>query len=133
MGLYLSNLTMFNEDIESFVIVKNKIENDLMEKDKLDKRMSVNDFINYLNLNVGSIIFIDISNKKEQKTWFFKIFKIKDDIIIPYSSQNDSVEFLDDLKQINYDISKLKQKTQLDMIQTQIDKYYIINNNIYTL
>lgn len=132
MNIFTSNINKLNEDIESFVVTKNKIEKHLIESKKLKEKMSVQDFLQYLDFE-HSNIYVDTTDKKQTKSICFRMYKIKNDMIIVYASEFDNLTFLDDLKSIDYDIKKLNKINQLDFMQKHPDKYFLINNELYIL
>lgn len=132
MNIYTSNINKINEDIESFVIAKNKIENHLIKNEELEKKMTVRDFIEYLDF-ANSMVYVDASNPKILKSVCMRIFKIKSDIIIIYASEYDDLTFLEELELINYNTSKLKKISQIEFIQNPPNKYFIINTEIHIL
>lgn len=132
MNIYTTNISKINEDIESFVIAKNKIENNLIKNEELESKMTITEFMNYLNFE-NSIVYVDNSNPKISKSICIRIFKIKNDIIIVYASDYDDLTFLEELESINYNVKNLKKISQMDFIENTPTKYFIINNEIHIL
>ena len=50
MKTYWCNISKINEDIDSFVIAKNKIESDLIDCNTISGKMSIKDFLGYFDL-----------------------------------------------------------------------------------
>ena len=132
MNIYTTNISKINEDIESFVIAKNKIANNLIKNEELESKMTITEFMNYLNFE-NSIVYVDNSNPKISKSICIRIFKIKNDIIIVYASDYDDLTFLEELESINYNVKNLKKISQMDFIENTPTKYFIINNEIHIL
>lgn len=134
MKLYYSNINQINEDVESFVIAKSKIERIMIKEGKIDKKLSIKDFLSTIN-----ILNIFISSKTETLgTVAFNIFKNDEfnEIIILYSSDNEIAEkeFKEIMPIIDYNINNLKHYD----ITLAIDKlegksYFIINNEFYSI
>ena len=134
MKLYYSNINQINEDVESFVIAKSKIERIMIKEGKIDKKLSIKDFLSTIN-----ILNIFISSKTETLgTVAFNIFKNDEfnEIIILYSSDNEIAEkeFKEIMPIIDYNINNLKHYD----ITSAIDKlegksYFIINNEFYSI
>ena len=132
MGLFLSNINKINEDIESFVIAKNKIEKYLIDNHEIKNKMTVQEFLNYIDFNTA-IVYID-SSSKIQKTSCIKTYNLDKDMVILYTSEDDNIDnVLEDLKKINYDISKLKKYSQLEFLNNPIQKYFLIGSDIYII
>ena len=58
MNIFYSNINKFNEEIEDFVIAKNKIEKQLIEEEKIEKKMSITEFMEYINLSIMYIALL---------------------------------------------------------------------------
>jgi len=131
MKIYYCNINKINENVEDFVIAKNKIEMDLIEEEKIEKKMTISEFLNYVNLQ-HSIFAI---NEKTLIVIPFQITKLENkDIVIIYSSSTNEEhenEFKDKLKSINYDVTKLNKIDELQMLENTFEKYFIINNQFY--
>jgi hypothetical protein len=50
MNVYFCNINRINEEVDNFVIAKNKIEQPLIDEEKLEKKMSIQEFLNYIDL-----------------------------------------------------------------------------------
>lgn len=130
---YYSNINKINEDIESFVIAKQKIETQLIEDKKIEKKMSIKDFLNYMKFNLTYVYF-------ENSKMFvigFTIFNTKNDVVVLYASSNEFGEsdFKSTLEYIKFDTKQLKHYTQIDIISGKLANkpYFIINNEFYAL
>lgn len=135
MKIYYSNINNFNEEIEDFVIAKAKIEKPLIESGEIEKKMSITEFIDYINLSKN----VYLLNDKSHSVISFEIIKpSKDEIVIVYSSTADEKmnnQFKDDLEKVNYDLSKLEHLSQLDLLTGDADlnsrNYFILNGEFY--
>lgn len=135
MKIYYSNINNFNEEIEDFVIAKAKIEAPLIESGEIEKKMSITKFIDYINLSKN----IYLLNDKAKSVIPFEIRKPNDeDLVIIFSStanEEKTNQFKDDLKKIDYDLSKLEHIEQLDLINGNVDlsarNYFMINGEFY--
>ena len=134
MKVYFCNINRINEEVEDFVIAKNKIEKPLLEDGKLEKKMSIQEFLNYIDLS--KCIFI--SNDESGISIPFSISNpTENDVVIIYSL-DEKIEkytkiFKESLDKINYSLDSLKEISQLDIFQgiTEGKPYYILNNNFY--
>lgn len=129
MEVFYCNINKFNEDIESFVIAKNKIESNLRMLNKLDKKMTVNEFLEYVsNFNNNFI-------NKSSSIISFNIYDlINGDKIIIYSGLDNDFEkeFLEKIKEIDFDITKLNKISFTQLLENPInDSYFSINDEIY--
>ena len=134
MNVYFCNINRINEEVDNFVIAKNKIEQPLIDEEKLEKKMSIQEFLNYINLTNNIFMANDAYNTAIP----FNIYKpIEENIVIIYALEKniDNVEesFKDALKNIKYNLSNLKELTQIEILEgaTQDKCYYIINNEFY--
>ena len=135
MKAYYSNINKFNEEIEDFVIAKNKIEKPLIENEKIEKKMTISEFIDYVDLKNNVYCACD----KDKSVIPFEIIKPNDDeIVIVYSSTaEDDIdnEFKKDLQKIEFDLSRLNKISQLDILNGTIDlsaiNYFILNGDFY--
>lgn len=134
MNVYFCNINRINEDVEDFVIAKNKIEQPLIDNEELEKKMSIQEFLNYIDLTKN----IFMANDDYNTSIPFNIYNpTKENIVIIYALEknikNCEEAFKDALKNIKYDLSNLKELTQLEILQgaTQDKSYYIINNEFY--
>ena len=131
MNIYFCNINRINEEVEDFVIAKNKIEKPLLESEQLEKKMSIQEFLDYIDLTKN----IFMSNDGSNISIPFSIYNPSEkDIVIIYSldSKIDKYTklFKENLEKINYDIKNLKKISQLEILQgiTSDKPYYIINN-----
>ena len=131
MNIYFCNINRINEEVEDFVIAKNKIEKPLLESEQLEKKMSIQEFLDYIDLTKN----IFMSNDGSNISIPFSIYNPSEkDIVIIYSldSKIDKYTklFKENLEKINYDIKNLKEISQLEILQgiTSDKSYYIINN-----
>ena len=131
MKVYFCNINKINENVEDFVIAKNKIENDLIEEEKIEKKMTISEFLNYVNLQ-NSIFAI---NEKTLIVIPFQITQLenKDIVIIYSSSTNEEYEnqFKEKLYEINYNLENLNKIDELQMLENIFERYFIINNKFY--
>lgn len=135
MNIYYSNINKFNEEIEDFVIAKGKIEKPLIDSEKIEKKMSITEFIDYINLSDKVYC---VANKEHSVIPFDIRQPSKNDLVIMYSSTcedkyND--QFKKDLSKINFDLKSLNHISQLDILNGSIDlntnNYFIINGEFY--
>ena len=133
MNTYFCNINRINEEVEDFVIAKNKIEKPLIEDEKIEKKMSIQEFLNYIDLSKNIFMINDEFNISIP----FLISKpSKDDIVIIYSLDSpiekyDQI-FKDNLQKINYNLDSLIELSANEIFEGIIkDHYYIINNNFY--
>lgn len=134
MEIYYTNINRINEEVEDFVIAKNKIEKPLIDNEEIEKKMSIKEFIEYANLSYSFII-----NDKQMNPIAFNIFNPNKDIfVIVYSTTIEESKiniFKTALQNISYDISKLIHVDQLDIINGNFDlntsNYFIIDNEFY--
>lgn len=133
MKVFYSNINKINEDVESFVIAKNKIEKLLIEEEKLEAKQSIKDFLNMAEINK---VFVS-SKSSTMATVAFTIYKNEDEIIILFSSQDEVAidEFKEIIKSIDYDITKLIHYNQYEMTLDKLtnNPYFIINNEFYLI
>jgi len=131
MEVFYCNLNEFNEDIESFVIAKNKIESNLKITKQIDKKMSVNEFISYVSN------FPNIYIYNSQSIITFNIYKlINGDNVIVFSSNNNTItnNFKEELNKINYNFDNLNKIDYLKIIENPLNSpYFSINNEIYVI
>lgn len=131
MNIYFCNINNINEEVEEFVIAKNKIEKPLIEKEILEKKMSIKDFLEYVDLTKNILII----NNEENDAVPFKIYNTKEnEIVVIFSSvkQENSDILKNHLKKIEYNFSNLKELSPLDLLEGNINnEYYIIDNNYY--
>ena len=130
MNIYFCNINNINENVEDFVIAKSKIEKPLLDKEEIKKKMSIKEFIEYIDLTKNIYILNDSNNSAIP----FNIYTNKNEYIIIYSSINNSDNsFKEYLENINYDLNNLKQISELKVINGELDNtpYFIIDNKFY--
>ena len=132
MNIYFCNINNINENVEDFVIAKNKIERPLIEKEELERKMSIKEFLEYIQLT-SNVLMI---NNDQNDAVPFNIYNTnKDEIVIVYSStkeENDNI-IKEHLKKIKYDFNNLINISPLEIIEGKVknNEYYIIDNNYY--
>lgn len=132
MEVFYCNLNKFNEEIEEFVIAKNKIESSLKLQGNLEKKMTVNEFISYVKK------FNDVFIIEASKMIPFHIYDLinGDKVVILSSSNTEEMEnlFKGLLKKINYDFNNCKKISYTELLENSInDPYFSINNEIYVV
>ena len=134
MNTYFCNINRINEEVEDFVIAKNKIEAPLIEEEKIEKKMSIQEFLDFIDLSQNIFMCNDESNMSIP---FTISYPSKDDIVIIYSLDTQIEKytkiFKDNLSKINYNLNSLKQLTQLEVFEGKITNkpYYILHNDFY--
>ena len=134
MNTYFCNINRINEEVEDFVIAKNKIEKPLIESEKIEKKMSIQEFLKYIDLSKSIFMCNDESGISIP---FLISIPSKNEIVIIYSLDTQVEKytpiFKGHLQNINYDLDSLNKVTQLEILEGIIgDKpYYIINNEFY--
>jgi len=134
MNTYFCNINRINEEVEDFVIAKNKIEAPLIEEEKLEKKMSIQEFLNYIDLSKNIFMCNDESNISIP---FSISYPSNNDIVIIYSLDTQIEKytklFKDNLSKINYNLNSLTKLSELEIFEgvTTDKPYYIINNNFY--
>ena len=140
MNVYFCNISKINEEVENFVIAKNKIEQPLIDNEELEKKMTIQEFLNYIDLTKNIFMANDAYNTAIPFNVYkpIDIYKPKEEnVVIIYALEEniDNVEelFKNTLSDIKYDLSTLKALTQLEILEgaTQDKSYYIINNEFY--
>jgi hypothetical protein len=134
MNVYFCNINKINEEVDNFVIAKNKIEQPLIDNEELEKKMSIQEFLDYIDLTQNIFMANDAYNTAIP----FKIYKpTEENVVIIYALEKniENVEesFKAALKNIKYNLSNLKELTQIEILEgaTQDKSYYIINNEFY--
>lgn len=134
MNVYFCNINKINEEVDNFVIAKNKIEQPLIDNEELEKKMSIQEFLDYVDLTQNIFMANDAYNTAIP----FKIYKpTEENVVIIYALEKniENVEesFKAALKNIKYNLSNLKELTQIEILEgaTQDKSYYIINNEFY--
>lgn len=133
MKTYYSNINDINNDVESFVIAKSKIENQLIKEHEIEKKMSISDFLNYINL--GNCVYV--ANTDGNDVIPFKIYKFtENETILVYASNKDKIfdEMNEILLNINFNIDNLTHISTEDFLDGKLQNksYFIINNEFYT-
>ena len=134
MNTYFCNINRINEEVEDFVIAKNKIEAPLIEEEKLEKKMSIQEFLNYIDLSKNIFMCNDESNISIP---FSISYPSNNDIVIIYSLDTQIEKytklFKDNLSKINYNLDSLTKLSELEIFEgvTTDKPYYIMNNNFY--
>ena len=134
MNVYFCNINKINEEVDNFVIAKNKIEQPLIDNEELEKKMSIQEFLDYVDLTKNIFMANDAYNTAIP----FNIYKpTEENVVIIYALEKniENVEesFKAALKNIKYNLSNLKELTQIEILEgaTQDKSYYIINNEFY--
>jgi len=134
MKTYFCNINKINENVEDFVIAKNKIEIPLIENETIEKKMTIQEFLSYVDLSQN--IFM-INNGLNISIPFYINQPTKDEMVIIYAYDGDNESdiqiFKENLNKINYNINSLSELSELEMLQgLSNDKpYFIINNKFY--
>lgn len=134
MNTYFCNINRINEEVEDFVIAKNKIEAPLIEEEKMEKKMSIQEFLSYIDLSQNIFMCNDNSNISIP---FLISYPSKNDIVIIYSLDTQVEKytqiFKDNLSKINYNLNSLKRLSQLEIFEgkTTDKPYYILHNDFY--
>jgi len=134
MNTYFCNINMINEEVEDFVIAKNKIEQPLIEGEQLERKMSIQEFLNYIDLSKNIFMANDESNISIP---FSIIYPSKENIVIIYSLESKIEKytklFKDNLEKIDYNLESLNKLSQLEILNGIVANkpYYIIDNNFY--
>lgn len=136
MKTYFSNINRINEEVEEFVIAKNKIEAPLIEEEKIDKKMSIREFLGFVDLSKSIFVYNDELNITIP---FYMAYPSKDEVVVVYSLDQHiekyTAIFKENLEKINYDLSSLTKLNELEIFEGATAKipYYIINNDYYIL
>lgn len=133
MKVFYSNINRMNEDIESFVIAKNKIEKILIEEEKIEAKQSIKDFLNMVEINK---VFVS-SKTPTMATIAFTMYKNEndDEMTILYSSTNEIAEkeFKEIIKYIKYNLNNLVSYTEYDIDKLNNNPYFIMDNKFYMI
>lgn len=133
MNIYFSNINNINENVEDFVIAKSKVEKPLLDNNELDRKMSIQEFIEYVNLTKNIFILNNTNNNAIP----FNIYENKNEYVIIYSSINDKDDdiFKKNLEKIEYNLDNLKEISEMNIINGELNNkpYFIINNKFYIL
>ena len=133
MKVFYANINRINEDVESFVIAKNKIEKIFIAEEKIENKQSIKDFLNLVEINK---VFV-ASTTESMQTVAFTIYNDQEtnDVILLISSTSDKAvdEFKEIMKSINYDLSQLIHYNTMEMALDAMSNnpYFIINNEFY--
>ena len=131
MKVFYSNINKMNEDIESFVIAKSKIEKIFIDEEKIETKQSIKDFLNMVEINK---VFVS-SKTSTMATIAFTMYKNEDDdeMTILYSSTNEIAEkeFKEIIKYIKYNLNNLVSYTEYDIDKLNNNPYFIIDNKFY--
>jgi len=134
MNTYFCNINRINEEVEDFVIAKNKIEKPLIESEQIEKKMSIQEFLSYIDLSKNIFMVNDGSNISIP---FLISYPSQNDIVIIYSLESGIDKytklFKDNLQKINYNLDSLTKLSQMEIFEGKIadHPYYIINNDFY--
>ena len=133
MKVFYSNINKMNEDIESFVIAKNKIEKILIEEEKIEAKQSIKDFLNMVEINK---VFVS-SKTPTMATIAFTMYKNENDDQMTrlYSSTNEIAEkeFKEIIKYIKYNLNNLVSYTEYDIDKLNNNPYFIMDNKFYMI
>lgn len=109
------SVNSIGEYLEDFLFAKVDIEKKLLEEEKIEKRMKLEDFIIYLNLQEKVYM-------KGQRSIAFNILSGLNNDYVFYSFLEEANEellnsFKEKLKKIKYNFSNLNKMTNIDLIQ----------------
>ena len=115
-----------NDYLEDFLFAKVDVEKKLLEDNVIEKRMKLEDFILYLNIQ-------DKVYMKNQKSIAFNILKGLNDTYVFYSFLETPDEelfkaFSNKLEKINYKFSKLTKMSNMDLLEEGV-----LDNDIFIL
>lgn len=117
-------------DFENLILAKDKVISCLLEKKVISENMNFEQFITYLD--VSKYVFM----KENQVIAFNIVNNINDESYLFYTGENSLIkQFKSILKNINYDLSKLKKPSIERMLSNDFIKNpkFIINNNYYVI
>lgn len=122
---YIS-INSIGEYPEDFLIAKVDVERLLLESGAIEKRMKLEDFIIYLNIQ--ETIYL-----KGQKSIAFRIIKGASDTYVFYSLLDDDEtlfnSFKDKLESMKYDLSGLHKVEPLELIQLDLSSIEVFMIN----
>lgn len=122
---YIS-INSIGEYPEDFLIAKVDVERLLLESGAIEKRMKLEDFIIYLNIQ--ETIYM-----KGQKSIAFRIIKGASDTYVFYSLLDDDEtlfnSFKDKLESMKYDLSGLQKVEPLELIQLDLSSIEVFMIN----
>ena len=114
------------DDPIKIITTKQEIETKLIEENKLEKEMELQELIKFLNLQ--NTIYV-----KDDTVVPFRIYE---DILFTVAEDKTIKELDETLASFKYDFSKLKNISQLDIYNGELDKYkffFIIDSKYYVL
>lgn len=114
------------DDPIKIITTKQEIETKLIEENKLEKEMELQEFIKFLNLQ--NTIYV-----KDDTVVPFRIYG---DILFIVAEDKTIKELNETLSSFKYDFSKLKNISQIDIYNGELDKYkffFIIDSKYYVL
>lgn len=138
MKTYWCNISKINEDIDSFVIAKNKIESDLIECNTISSKMSIKDFLGYFDLThkiysyQSEIMFPFYIYHSMGEDGFHEPF-----IVVLYSSEVDDEDKINDFKhnleKIDFDTDNLTKIPESKLLDNRLNEssYFIIDYGFY--
>lgn len=138
MKTYWCNISKINEDIDSFVIAKNKIESDLISCEVIKNKMSISDFLGYFDMTRKIY-----SYQNEVMVSFYVYFSMSEDeflepfVTILYNTDTDDEDkinqFKNDLKKIDFDTNNLVKIPETDLLSNRLNEgsYFIIDYGFY--
>ena len=116
-------------EIDDFILAKVEIEKYLLETGKIEKKMSLPDYINFLD--VAKTIYVS-----EKGITPFSLMEINGTVYIHYTTESDDLDF-DEFEKIVHKYKENKLET-IDMFQLYLSKqirpdypYLIIDNVLY--
>jgi len=129
-----TDISKINEDVESFVIAKHKIDNDMIESSKISKKMTIEEFINWFAKQVKMVFCIN-----GRVVPFLAYHTSSNCVVVILStqdtkhSQSDASSLMEMLANIEYDISNIKKMPTEDMLSSddELDKYILVGNDVY--
>lgn len=117
---------------EDFLFAKVDVERKLIEDEKIEKRMKLEEFIFYLNLQDNIYL-------RGNKNISFSIQHGLNDDYIFYTLLDSDIDektmknFSDKLKSVNYNLSRLKKINNYDLLEVDFDKedVFMIKSEFY--
>lgn len=102
-------------DIEDLIIAKYNIDKERIKNGEIDGRSNLNEFIStYANVSKYTVI-LDVF--EDPRIVSFNIVKMSEETYLFITGNDDDIKFVsDNLEKINYDLSKLKKRTEEDII-----------------
>ena len=114
------------DDPIKIISAKQEIETKLIEENKLENEMELQEFVKFLNLQ--NTIYV-----KDDTVVPFRIYE---DILFTVATDEVIKELNEKLSIINYDFTKLKNIDMLEVYNGELDKYpffFIINSKYYVV